>query len=375
MMEDPLGATMSPAAGQPVDGDERPFPVVSQPGRARYAVAEDLGAGGMGQVVRVHDAELDRDVAMKLLRGQGFRDGDSVSRFLDEARSTARLEHPNIVPIHEVGYRPDGVPYFTMRLVQGKTLHELIEELATGNPAAHERLPFVRRLQLVQHVCHALSYAHAQGILHRDIKPANIMIGAFGEVVVMDWGLARTIGPRSPESRGLPRHPTGRGAVLGTPAFMPPEQAEGGSDTLDARSDVYAVGALMYALFTLRAPHTGTTPLEVLTSVSNQVPPAPEDLAIPGQPRVPREVSHIIMRAMARDPAARYPTAQSLADAIQAFLEGRSAVVCVHTAVKRGLNRLAEFVDQHHRVAILGLALVLVGPSALAIALLAALYR
>ncbi len=374
-MDEQPDATMAPDAAD--DPLPRPNPVVSQPGRQRYHVVGEVGQGGMGEVVCAHDGELDRDVAMKMLRAQRARDSEAVSRFFDEARATARLEHPNIVPIHEVGYNPAGVPYFTMRLVRGKTIRELIDELRQGDARAHERLHFVRRLQIVQAVCDALSYAHAQSILHRDIKPANVMVGEFGEVVVMDWGLAKQLGPEavtSPISRSG-RRVTGRGTVLGTPAYMPPEQAGGDTSAMDERSDVYALGALMYELFTLQPPHAGTSTIEVLASVIARDPVAPEELVVAGQPRVPREISLIIQRAMAREKEQRFASARDLHEKIQAYLEGRADVVCVHTAVKRALGRLATFVDEHHRLAITLLALIVCGPTFLLIALVIALLR
>lgn len=191
----------------------------------RYSLQAVLGEGGMGTVYRAHDAELDREVAVKVLRFPG--DSGWVERFRQEARVIAALEHPGIVPVHDAGILPDGRAFYVMTLVRGRRLDAHVASL----PDLSERL------RLFQRVLEPLTFAHSRGVIHRDLKPANIMVGPFGEVLVMDWGLAKLPGS-GPEP----------GVVLGTAGFMSPEQSRGDPAGVDARADVYALGAILAGL-------------------------------------------------------------------------------------------------------------------------------
>jgi eukaryotic-like serine/threonine-protein kinase len=216
----------------------------------RYAIEGEIARGGMGVVLRAADPEFGRTLAVKLLLDHRRDDAASVRRFLDEARLCGQLQHPGIPPVHDMGTLPDGRPFFAMKLVKGDTLAALLARRAD----ASEDLP--RFVGIFEQVCQTIAYAHSRGVIHRDLKPANVMVGAFGEVQVMDWGLARVLserpqpvpiatvvestlyttrGPGSPEQ-------TAPGSVLGTPAFMPPEQARGQTGHLDERADVFALG-------------------------------------------------------------------------------------------------------------------------------------
>src|SRR5262245_13723505 len=220
----------------------------------RYEVFEQVGQGGMGTVLRGRDPELDRELAIKTLRVEHRASAGLARRFLEEARIGGQLQHPGVVPVHELG-TADGLPYFTMKLVRGRTLAELLQE--RSSPA--DGLP--RLLQVFEQVCQTVAYAHSRGILHRDLKPDNIMVGAFGEVQVMDWGLAKVLDRPGEEGTVHPasdvRLQTQAGTVAGTPAYMAPEQARGEVGQLDARADVFGLGAILCAILTGRPPFLG----------------------------------------------------------------------------------------------------------------------
>ena len=264
----------------------------------RYTVEGEVARGGLGRILRVHDRKLDRTLAVKLLVHGGR---EAAARFAREATVTARLQHPSIVPVHETGVWPTGEPFYSMKLISGHTLHEAIARAATLRD----------RLALLPHVvavAEAIAYAHAQGVIHRDLKPANILVGPFGETVVIDWGLAHD---RLQEEIGQP------GDVVGTPAFMPPEQASGG--TVDEQVDVYAIGAVLYQLLTGAPPYSGSRSTEILARVRAERP-APLSLH---EPRVPEDLAAIVDKAMARDPRDRYASARELAEDLRRFHAGR----------------------------------------------------
>ncbi len=251
---DPADGSASPAAGPP--------PV---PG---YELLGEVGRGGMGVVYRARDRALERDVAVKLLAVRYAPDSAAASRFVEEARITAQLQHPGIPAVHQVGHLPDGRPFIAMKLIKGRTLDELLA--GRSEPAADRG----RFLAIFEQVCQAVGYAHAHRVVHRDLKPANVMVGTFGEVQVMDWGLAKVLGEPPAAEQATPAGPelteirttrdsdgahTQAGSLLGTPAYMPPEQAIGAVDQIDTRSDVFGLGAVLCTVLTGRPPYAGET--------------------------------------------------------------------------------------------------------------------
>ena len=284
----------------------------------RYAISDEIGRGGLGRIMRARDHHLGRHVAIKELL---HAHEDLVSRFAREALVTARLMHPSIVPVYDAGTWPSGLPFYAMKMVAGRSLDQVFTD-ATTLPA---------RLALLGNViavADAMAYAHSEGIIHRDLKPANVLVGSFGETVVIDWGLAKDLRAPDRELAPVAVHGTETvvGAVMGTPSYMPPEQAMG--EPVDARADVYALGALLYHLFAGVPPYVGPTADSVLELVLREAPRPLPSLAAD----LPPELATIIAKAMARDPAARYPTATELAADLRRFQTGGLVSAHLYTA-------------------------------------------
>ena len=302
-----------------------------------YDIEGEFAEGGIGRILQARDVRLNRTVALKeLLAGEEA----NTSRFVREAQLTARLEHPSIVPVHEAGYWPSGEPFFAMKLVHGRALSDVMKEAKT--------LP--ERLALLPHllaVADAIAYAHSQHIMHRDLKPANILVGQFGETVVIDWGLAKDL---TEEEEPLPlptegnkdaperqsAHLTMDGAIMGTPAYMPPEQAA--AKPVDERADVYAIGALLYRLLAGVAPYEGPDGLDVVAQVIER-PPIPLESRQKG---IPEDLLTIVHKAMARKQDDRYPTAKELAEDLRRFQTGQ--IVGAHHYTRKELVR--RFIKQ-----------------------------
>lgn len=301
---------------------------------ARYLDQGRIAAGSFGEVRRVHDTVLDRVVAMKLLRADVAGAAQSEARFLAETKLTAGLEHPGIIAVHDGGRLDDGRLWFTMREVRGRTLGDVIAEVhaAAGPEGFRETASgwtFRRLADAFARVCQAVAYAHRRGVVHRDLKPDNIMTGELGEVMVMDWGLGRRLDAAEPEDLTVRAEPeadpasaqlTRHGDVLGTPAYMPPEQARGQRELHGLPSDVYALGAVLYHLLAGRPPYRGSSALQVLQQVlAGSLTPVVE--AAEGKP-VPAELAAICAKAMAQEIGARYPDAEALASDVVAWLDG-----------------------------------------------------
>jgi serine/threonine protein kinase len=289
----------------------------------RYEVIEEIARGGMGTVFRATDRMLGREVALKA--SHLVADDALEARLATEARVLARLEHPGIVPIHDVGRLPDGRPFYVMKRVRGHTLLDHLERVKDTS----------ERLRIFERICEPVAFAHARGCIHRDLKPENIMVGPFGEVLVMDWGVAKVLHEaptgelpeadlRSPAPGAVGE--TNAGTVLGTRGFMAPEQAEGDAGAVDARADVYGLGAILFVLLTGAAPPAGSLPAAQ---------------ALDRYADVPRPLRAICARALAPVPADRYPSVGALADDVARYRAGHAVTAYRETLLERG-RRLAS---------------------------------
>jgi serine/threonine protein kinase len=261
-------------------------------GGTPYELAEEIARGGMGTVYRARDRRLDRDVALKVMNAPAPAPGE-VERMRDEARILARLEHPGIVPVHDLGTLPDGRLFYVMKLVRGRRLDEATAEQ-----------PLRARLHAFARVCDAVAFAHAHGVVHRDLKPENVMVGPFGEVLVLDWGVAKLLGHDEEPAR----------TVLGTPGYMPPEQARGETGRIDERADVYALGAVLQFL-----------------------------LSPQGESGAPRALEAICAHARALRPEDRYASVSELAAEVERFLSALPVYAYPEGPVERARRLAAKY--------------------------------
>jgi serine/threonine protein kinase len=288
----------------------------------KYELNDEIGRGGMGTIYLAEDKELSRQVAIKVLNAVDVAP-EIQRRMRREAEIIARLEHPGIVPVHDVGQLDDGRVFYVMKYVRGRRLDEHIDESLTIN----------ERLRLFRTACEAVAFAHAHGVIHRDLKPENIMVGPFGEVLVMDWGIAKVLddaggkeGPVLSANLILESGKTGDGMILGTPAYMSPEQSRGEVENVDRRSDVYALGAILQFLIT----HSKME-------------------------KTPKRLVAISRKAMSLEREDRYLDAQALASEIDCYLDGRPVV-----AYRENLIELAgRWADRHRFIVLLVLAYIL----------------
>ena len=313
----------------------------------RYVIESEIARGGMGAVLRAVDCDIRREVAVKFLLDQA--DAKAKARFVEEAQITGQLEHPNIPPVHELCVDAQKRLFFAMKMVHGRSLAQVLDQLRQTPRAAEKEWPLARLLTIFVNVCNALSYAHSRGVIHRDLKPANIMVGDFGEVYVMDWGLAKVLGSEgrppvveakpgsaSPSlasgrnskvvvSRDGDADLTQQGDVIGTPVYMPPEQAAGRLEAIDQRSDIYSLGAILYEILALVPPvDKEGGQLSVLTRVFEGQIQAPEVRVPERTGKIPRELSAVALKALAKEPTNRYETVEALRQDIERFQEGRS---------------------------------------------------
>jgi serine/threonine protein kinase len=302
----------------------------------KYTLVREIARGGMGQIYFGEDPQLKRQVAVKV---SSVSYGGEDPRFSKEAEVLALLAHPNIVPIYNVGVDAQSRPFYSMKLVKGRTLQAVLNALKDGDAAATKEYTQAALLTIFRKVCDAMAFAHAKGILHRDLKPENIMVGEYGEVLVMDWGLAKILGER--DAAGAVKAAatdtgdygmTMEGEVMGTPQYMSPEQAEGMVAELDTRSDIYSLGGILYAILTLRPPVGGSTLAEVLGNVKSGVL-SPIGTAtrmakgIGGRPEpmtlaVPAALQAVTLKAMARDREKRYASVELFAEDIESYQNG-----------------------------------------------------
>ncbi len=282
-------------------------------GEARYAVRNELGRGGMGVVMIAQDRVLQRDVALKYLLPDSQNE-KGRARLTLEAQVTGLLEHPSITPVYDMRSTATGEPFYAMRVVRERSLEAMLDAVRKGTEESPS-IPFF--CQVLRQVALAMQYAHDRGVVHRDLKPENILVGRYGEVYVIDWGIAKIMG----KSLGLKTtEKIVMGSLIGTPRYMAPEQARGDNDAVDGRADVYALGAILYELLTLVPIFQADHVLALLYQVVQQEPVPPSERS-PNR-NVPRALEQICLRAVAKSPAERFQTAQAFADEIDLFLEG-----------------------------------------------------
>jgi serine/threonine protein kinase len=338
------------------EGNEAPL-------QGAYLMVREIARGGMGQIYFGEDPQLERAVAIKVSRlAQEGRD----PRFEKEAKVLAQLAHPNVVPVYAIGVDAQQRPYYSMKLVKGRTLQSLLDALKNGDEATAKEYPRASLLTIFRKVCDAMMFAHSKRYLHRDLKPENIMVGEYGEVLVMDWGLAKGLGERDPV--GIPGKTGGHtrdfgmtmeGDVMGTPQYMSPEQAEGMVADLDERSDIYSMGGILYAILKLRPPVEGETLEQVLAKVkrgeitsmlpqeAGQGGAKRETPAEMGE-RVPEALRAITLKAMAKDRTARYPSVKAFAADLDAYQHGFATSALQVSA----LGQLLLLIQRHRGVSI-----------------------
>jgi serine/threonine protein kinase len=355
------------------------------PRQSRYRLLGEVARGGMGAVLKVWDSDLNRALAMKvMLAAKGdATDPDSrfdrdraLARFLEEAQVTGQLDHPGIVPVHEMGLDATGRVFFTMRLVRGNDLEHILGLVARGA----EGWTIDRALRVLQRMCEAMAFAHSKGVVHRDLKPANVMVGRFGEVYVMDWGLARVLGREDKADLRVRRRDapmlsivktvrtderaesvasplmTMDGEVLGTPAYMAPEQARGELERLDQRADVYSAGAILYHLLAGHMPYVEPGAKRGAFEVWEMAQAGPPAALADRARRAPAELVAIAEKAMQRRPEDRYPTMMELAEDLTSFLDGR----VVHAYETGAVAELKKWVRRNRLSAAALLAALLV---------------
>jgi len=357
-----------------LDEGMMPDPIQAEfPSASRYRVGEELGRGGCGRVLYAQDLAIGRTVALKTLRAQSPARAE-VRTFLREARITGQLEHPSIITVHDLGVLPSGLPFYTMPVVKHRSLHEIVLQ-----PPPREGWPLTRLCTALLQVCRALAYAHARGVLHRDLKPENILLGDFGEVYVADWGIAKLLGadaggiPLEPAEipdagRGEPTpraappslepewaqtqpeetaptliHPatpgsTVQGSLLGTPGYMAPEQVRGAWDEVDARTDLFALGCILYEILTGTQAFPGRTAIEALAATLHVQPTPPRAVA----PSCPWVLDDLCVALLDKDRERRPPSAEAVAIELEAFLEGRKEKLRRQEQAREAVARAEE---------------------------------
>jgi len=284
----------------------------------RYVDFSPLSQGGSAVLRLCRDTNLGRTIVMKTLHSHLANNEYMRARFLREARVTAQLQHPNTIPVYEIGLDIEGRLYFTMKKVEGQTLREIVDKQSSGDDQALQTFNLDRMLGIIIQVCNALSYAHVHGVVHRDVKPENVIVGSYGEVFILDWGVAKVWSKDDSENKEMEHEVlTDLGQRPGTPLYMSPEQIRGGGDNIDARTDVYGMGVVLYEVLTLKEPHRGENINETFEMILKEETIPPELKTRDRQ--VPKRLSEIAMKALEKDPKDRFQTMQELIGALRDF--------------------------------------------------------
>ena len=317
-----------------------------------YGEFKLLGKGGGGIVYEGFDYNLGRKVAVKVLRKSNNASLNTIERFMREARATAQLEHPNIIPIHHFGINENLGVFFTMKKIEGENLEQIIQKLKNNDHEYLKKYSLLHLIDILLHVCDGVSYAHSKGVMHRDLKPENIITGDFGEVLILDWGLVREFTPSTEKmsdllfeqahikstikmsiNEDITSALTIEGTISGTPFYMSPEQFLGKSQKLDQRSEVYTLGVILYFLQTLSLPYGGDTFSELLENIleSRFIPPrrkAPER-------KIPKELEAIALKAMSLRPEDRYESVKAFQTDIQNYLDGFPVSAVTYSSITK----------------------------------------
>jgi eukaryotic-like serine/threonine-protein kinase len=335
---------------------------------ARYQPTEVIGEGGMGVIRLCKDVRIGREVAMKMLRKEKMKDADAHMRFEREARVQGQLEHPAVVPVYDLGVQPDGTPFFTMKRLHGETLAHILDGLQKKDPIIGAEYTPRRLLAALSRVALAVAFANARGVLHRDLKPGNVMLGSYGEVYLLDWGLAKlNLAPDADAGIEPPKNQkeTQVGEVMGTPGYMSPEQLRGEIDQLDARTDVYTLGVLLFEILVLEPLHDRKGLDTIYNSTLGKLDARASERAL--EKGVPPELVAVIVKATALDRERRYASARDLSDALERYLEGhrddraRAEIAAAHASTALEAAQLAGTMPEMRELAIreLGAALAL----------------
>ncbi len=323
--------TEAPLTGQIAEKEEEFFYEIigREPGDKKYVIRRQFARGGMGVLYNVYDRDFRRQTVMKVLLPDLKKDTTLIRAFVREARITAQLEHPNIVPVHDLGYFGEEGIFFTMKPVQGESLNDILYQLEVENPRYTTRYDFYSLLNVFRKVCDAVAFAHANGVLHRDIKPHNIMVGSFGEVFLMDWGLAKHVGESTTDMPmpdflvDTPEGEQGDAIVLkGSPGYMSPEQAGQGTAELDERSDIFLLGATLYHMFTFFPPYIGSSLTTILKSARDCDYMELDEAAF-GNLEIPDALIRVIRKAMASEKKDRYQSVSELIVDMDALIHGK----------------------------------------------------
>ena len=323
-------------------GDFNPEQVISnilerETESEKYIIDQKVAQGGMGAIYQVFDRDLQRTSVLKVILPGIITDAFLFRRFIQEARITGQLEHPNVVPVHELGVLGNNKLYFSMKYVLGEALGTILRKVRDGNKEYIKKFPRYTLLTIFRKVCDAAAYAHSKDIIHRDIKPDNIMVGDYGEVLLMDWGLARQLSQEPKEDapkkedqekgQSLPDSSltTRFGVVKGTPTYMSPEQAKGCVNEIDKRSDIFLLGSTLYAIVTFQVPYTGNDVYEILANAENgnYIKPGEKTPEL----EIPEELCRIIEKSMAYNPNDRYQCVEDLSKDLDALMAGNTVSI------------------------------------------------